>query len=245
MNFPFGSNPNDFFQQMNMGTNPFGGNTMFSSMGPSNMGGLSNNNFGHSSQTITSSSPGGGIVITTISRGPNGTQRTQRIIGGNQQQQQQQLQGHEGLEGDDDFAQFMNGFPFMMPQMQMGQQQQQQGGNRRPVSILDLFSMSFNGTNINIEDLVNMLGPREQGLDKEMLNSFATVKFDKEKSKSLDPELKKCAICMEDFEDQEEIKFLLCTHRFHSQCIDPWLEKHTTCPVCKKDFSKLTEQDLQ
>jgi len=47
---------------------------------------------------------------------------------------------------------------------------------------------------------------------------------------------------MEDFEDGESVKFLLCTHRFHEKCIDPWLEKNTTCPICKKDFSKMLEE---
>jgi E3 ubiquitin-protein ligase ATL6/9/15/31/42/55 len=121
------------------------------------------------------------------------------------------------------------------------------GRNDRNVGPLDalinMFNLSFNGLNVmSLEDLSEILstgGSHERGLDRESLNSFAVVKYDQQKSEHLDSELKKCAICLSEFEDGEEIKFLLCTHRFHSNCIDPWLEKHSTCPICKKDFSQM------
>jgi hypothetical protein len=78
----------------------------------------------------------------------------------------------------------------------------------------------------------------ERGLNKEVLNDMAVVKFDKNKFKNLDHEAKTCSICLEEFEDGDELKFLWCLHRFHKKCIDQWLDKHTNCPVCKKDFSE-------
>ncbi|XP_020206423.1 E3 ubiquitin-protein ligase RNF12 [Cajanus cajan] len=45
----------------------------------------------------------------------------------------------------------------------------------------------------------------------------------------------KCTICLEDFEDGEEIaKMDLCIHKFHVQCIKQWLMERNVCPICKR-----------
>lgn len=46
-----------------------------------------------------------------------------------------------------------------------------------------------------------------------------------------------CSICMEDYEHGENLIELPCSHRFHKDCIEPWLtERHPTCPLCKLDM---------
>lgn len=47
-----------------------------------------------------------------------------------------------------------------------------------------------------------------------------------------------CCICLRDgFEDDELCKVLPeCDHVFHSDCIDQWLKKNQSCPVCRKIF---------
>lgn len=42
-----------------------------------------------------------------------------------------------------------------------------------------------------------------------------------------------CAICLEKYTFQEVTHMLSCQHRFHAQCIDPWLQEHKECPICK------------
>lgn len=42
----------------------------------------------------------------------------------------------------------------------------------------------------------------------------------------------RCAICMIDFEPQEEIRYLPCRHGYHADCIDGWLLRSFTCPSC-------------
>jgi hypothetical protein len=40
-----------------------------------------------------------------------------------------------------------------------------------------------------------------------------------------------CSICLEDINNSNYK--LKCNHEFHKSCIDGWLKKNTTCPICR------------
>ncbi|CAN1148233.1 E3 ubiquitin-protein ligase At1g12760 [Linum perenne] len=42
-----------------------------------------------------------------------------------------------------------------------------------------------------------------------------------------------CYICLKKYEDEEELKELPCGHVFHVECLDKWLKKNASCPLCK------------
>lgn len=45
---------------------------------------------------------------------------------------------------------------------------------------------------------------------------------------------RECAICMEDFDDDDFVRALTCDHIFHVSCLDPWFTKRQArCPLCK------------
>lgn len=71
--------------------------------------------------------------------------------------------------------------------------------------------------------------------------SKATIEKETKKRKATDEDVcdkggekEKCVICYEDFKKGSVLKELNCGHKFHSRCIDRWLMKSATCPLCMK-----------
>lgn len=52
-----------------------------------------------------------------------------------------------------------------------------------------------------------------------------------------------CSICTEDFEEGQDQRVLPCDHRFHPDCVDPWLLNVSgTCPLCRIDLHPPAEE---
>merc|ERR1719204_1752438 len=47
----------------------------------------------------------------------------------------------------------------------------------------------------------------------------------------------KCRICLELYEEGDEVKTLPCFHIFHSECIDKWFQFSDECCICKNSVS--------
>ncbi|CAA7016352.1 unnamed protein product [Microthlaspi erraticum] len=59
---------------------------------------------------------------------------------------------------------------------------------------------------------------------KESVEALAVVKIE---------ESLQCAVCLDDFEIGTEAREMPCKHKFHGECLLPWLEQHSSCPVCR------------
>ena len=53
----------------------------------------------------------------------------------------------------------------------------------------------------------------------------------------------KCLICLEIYKIGNQVLYLPCSHLFHSTCIMRWLLKDSKCPICKKDYRDLEDED--
>lgn len=51
-----------------------------------------------------------------------------------------------------------------------------------------------------------------------------------------------CCICISAYEDGNELRELPCHHHFHSMCIEKWLYINATCPLCKFNILKASNQ---
>lgn len=46
-----------------------------------------------------------------------------------------------------------------------------------------------------------------------------------------------CAICLEDYRDNDNLGKLQCNHKFHYECIDNWFSNsNIICPLCNTDY---------
>ncbi|XP_020587255.1 uncharacterized protein LOC110029343 isoform X2 [Phalaenopsis equestris] len=49
---------------------------------------------------------------------------------------------------------------------------------------------------------------------------------------------RKCSVCQEEYEIDDEVGKLGCDHSFHLECIKKWLLQKNACPVCKAAVKK-------
>ncbi|CAL5209645.1 unnamed protein product [Lathyrus oleraceus] len=69
---------------------------------------------------------------------------------------------------------------------------------------------------------------KDVGLGRKLLESAWLLRGNRFKK-----ERNVCAVCLEDFHQNEEIMNLSCSHKYHSACLLPWLERHPHCPCCR------------
>uniref|UniRef100_A0A4W4F4I7 RING-type domain-containing protein n=1 Tax=Electrophorus electricus TaxID=8005 RepID=A0A4W4F4I7_ELEEL len=48
-----------------------------------------------------------------------------------------------------------------------------------------------------------------------------------------------CAVCLEQYSNNQCLRVLPCLHEFHRDCVDPWLLLQQTCPLCKRSVLDL------
>ncbi|KAL2077276.1 hypothetical protein ACEWY4_026780 [Coilia grayii] len=65
-----------------------------------------------------------------------------------------------------------------------------------------------------------------------------TTRTVKRGDKETDPDFNHCAVCIEGYQLNDVVRILPCKHVFHKICVDPWLNEHCTCPMCKLNILK-------
>lgn len=70
----------------------------------------------------------------------------------------------------------------------------------------------------------------KRGLSKKQIQDLPEIFWNKE-GKPHDEE--KCLICLSEYQESEKLRILPCSHRLHKDCVDKWLNRNRTCPVCR------------
>ncbi|XP_042416761.1 E3 ubiquitin-protein ligase ATL9-like [Zingiber officinale] len=104
-----------------------------------------------------------------------------------------------------------------------------------------LLSVSFgSGLEEEQENLARrmMEKKKKQGLSPETVTSFLLVPFGAAGWGR--EEAGECAVCLAEFGCDDTLRVLpRCGHGYHAECIDPWLLRHATCPLCRNDLASL------
>ena len=60
-----------------------------------------------------------------------------------------------------------------------------------------------------------------------------TTKFRNHKNELNDDLLIECAICLENYEEEDDIVVLPCHHYYHKNCLEEWIAHNGSCPMCR------------
>ncbi|XP_059636870.1 E3 ubiquitin-protein ligase ATL42-like [Cornus florida] len=102
-----------------------------------------------------------------------------------------------------------------------------------------LVSSSVDNNQPTQDGVLTQSRTRFSGIDKTVIESLPFLRFSSLKGSR---EGLECAVCLSKFQDTEILRLLpKCKHAFHINCVDPWLEKHSSCPLCR---SKVSADDL-
>ena len=109
--------------------------------------------------------------------------------------------------------------------------------NMRPTNIEDTLEFTFVAPDTQIPSnfLSNLLNPRGQSpietgvtLNEIRTNTeLHTIDSESEREET-------CSICRGDYSDNNIVRIInVCDHKFHSSCLDNWLSRNRTCPLCR------------
>mmetsp|Transcript_1877 Transcript_1877/g.1587 ORF Transcript_1877/g.1587 Transcript_1877/m.1587 type:complete len:450 (+) Transcript_1877:38-1387(+) len=74
--------------------------------------------------------------------------------------------------------------------------------------------------------------------DGNELQNGNTENGDGDEDEDDDEDAPSCAICMQDYKVDDELRILPCKHEFHCECVDKWLPMKKICPLCRHDVTK-------
>lgn len=86
-------------------------------------------------------------------------------------------------------------------------------------------------------------------LAESQVKELQEEEFQKDETVNVDEEVGSaysCAICLEEFEHKEKVRVLPCNHKFHDDCVVPWLtQRHSSCPLCKFDVLEHVKNETE
>eukprot|EP01018_Ginkgo_biloba_P014886 Gb_16540 [translate_table: standard] len=89
----------------------------------------------------------------------------------------------------------------------------------------------FGGDGASTNIVPTVTARRDSGVERSIIEALPIFKFASLQGMK---EGLECAVCLCRFEETEILRLLpKCKHAFHIDCVDTWLEAHSTCPLCR------------
>lgn len=105
-------------------------------------------------------------------------------------------------------------------------------------AMLTAYRFQVNISEMSHEEIFDIFGETgTQGLSGASLAKLPSHLITKENKKDASGENICCTICLQDLQQGEIARSLpVCHHTFHMSCVDKWLIRHGSCPVCRQDI---------
>ncbi|KAH1224057.1 NEP1-interacting protein 1 [Glycine max] len=76
-----------------------------------------------------------------------------------------------------------------------------------------------------------------KGLSGDLVEKIPKIKITTDNNFDASGDRVSCSVCLQDFMLGETVRSLPhCHHMFHLPCIDKWLFRHGSCPLCRRDL---------
>lgn len=71
---------------------------------------------------------------------------------------------------------------------------------------------------------------KSRGLSETIIDNLPVAIYDKGNKGKID---ENCVVCMNEYQLQDKLTVLDCSHYFHQECLRDWLLRQAKCPVCR------------
>jgi len=83
--------------------------------------------------------------------------------------------------------------------------------------------------------------PPSRGASRRAINDLPITTYTDTMDLGDDPS---CPVCLTPFENGDRLRLLPCKHAFHQPCVDEWLNRNASCPVCRRTiFASASEEE--
>ncbi|XP_009621140.1 RING-H2 finger protein ATL16-like [Nicotiana tabacum] len=80
-----------------------------------------------------------------------------------------------------------------------------------------------------------------RGLDELVIRDIPTFQYSR--NRVGERSFRRCVVCLNEFKEDEMLRLLpKCSHAFHLDCIDIWLQNNASCPLCRTSISGATNK---
>ncbi|MCE3216825.1 hypothetical protein HAX54_008306 [Datura stramonium] len=101
----------------------------------------------------------------------------------------------------------------------------------------------FNTRTRQYEDPLMAYSPSREsrGLDELVIREIPTFQYSR--NRVGERSFRRCVVCLNEFKEDEMLRLLpKCSHAFHLDCIDIWLQNNANCPLCRTSISGTTNK---